>query len=267
MAANIPEKAARYAFPDQTNRRTEPDHPAKNGKFPVKSLIVLLLAALASAPLLTLGQSYGPATALPQSPPVGSPSPEPTPAPGPSPATTGPAATSVPLPGLPAGPSLEQNVPLIPETAPSGRGGKPGKSGKSRRRHGAGPNGSASPSASPRDTFGVERDIRLRIRLREAQTRAANEAAVLADWVAAHNTRNDPARREALKVYYNHLYDRIIQIDPSVMELANSRRQAAIGRMYYPRLGDQIPDNPFATPVPAEIEGQNPPPGAEPPLP
>jgi hypothetical protein len=233
----------------------------------VNRLVVILLAATASASLLALAQSYGPATALPQSPPYGSPSPGLTPAPNPSPAATGPSATSVPLPGLPAGPSLDQNLPLIPETAPAGRGGKPRKGGKSRKTHGAGPNGSASPSASPRDTFGVERDIRLRIRLREAQTRAVNDPAVQAYWVAAHNTHTDPARREALKVYYNHLYDRIIRIDPSVIELANSRRQSVITRMYYPRLGEQIPDNPFATPIPAEIEGQNPPPGTEPPLP
>jgi len=159
-------------------------------------------------------------------------------------------------------------MPLIPETAPSNGGEKAGEKGKSRRGRGAGPNGSAAPSASPHDTFGVERDIRLRTRLREAQTRAVNDPSVHADWVAAHNTHSDPARREALKVYYNHLYDQIIRIDPSITALANMRRQSSIDRMYYTRLGDEIPPNPFATPLPSsELEGQNPPPPDEPPIP
>jgi hypothetical protein len=108
----------------------------------------------------------------------------------------------------------------------------------------------------------------MRIRMRDAQTRADNDPAVQADWVAVHNTRTDPARREALKVYYNHLYDRMIQIDPLIAAVANARRQAAITRMYYTRLGDEAPDNPFATPAPSsDTEGQNPPPPNEPPIP
>jgi hypothetical protein len=227
----------------------------------MKSLVVLL-AAIASASLLALAQSVGPATAIPTTPAVGPPSPSPSP----SPAATGPSASSVPLPGLPTGPTLEKNLPLIPEAAPFGSPGAHGrKSGRSRRGGGSGPN--ASPGASPHDTFGVERDIRLRIRIREAQTRAANDPSVHADWVAAHNTHSDPQRREALKTYYNHLYDRMIQIDPSIAVLANARRQTDINRMYYVRLGEEAPEeNPFATPAPA-AEGKNPPLPEEPPIP
>jgi hypothetical protein len=245
--------------PGESATRDFPHRKSKfeNRKFSVKSLVVLLSAAAASASVLALAQSAGPATAINTTPAISSPSPTATP----SPANTGPAASSVPLPGMPTGPTLEKNLPLIPETAPSshrGKGGKPGKTGRS------GPN--ASPGASPHDTFGVESDIRLRIHIREAQTRAANDPSVQADWVAAHNTRTDPERREALKVYYNHLYDKMIKIDPSIATLANARRQGSIDRMYYARLGDEVPDNPFATPTPP-AEGKNPPAPDEPPLP
>jgi hypothetical protein len=110
----------------------------------------------------------------------------------------------------------------------------------------------------------VEEDIRMRLRMRDAQTRASNEPAIRGEWIAAHETRNDPARRAALKVYYNHLFDRMIQLDPTIADRVNARREAEIQHMYYPRLGDEAPsDDPFATPTPA-AEGPNPPPAEEP---
>jgi hypothetical protein len=222
--------------------------------------LVVLLAIAASVSLLALAQSAGPATAI-GAPPAAAASPSPA-----APANTGPAASSVPLPGLPAGPTLEKNMPLIPETAPFGPTGEHGhKGGKSRKAGAAGPN--ASPAASPHETFDVEQDIRLKIRIREAQTRAANDPSVQADWVAAHNTRTDPARRAALTVYYNHLYSRIVQLDPSIAALANARRQSVITRMVNTRLGEDAPEvNPFATPTP-DPEGKNPPIPDEPSLP
>jgi hypothetical protein len=152
-------------------------------------------------------------------------------------------------------------MPLIPETAPPSSGRRHGRKSKSRK---SGDDSGLDASPTPHDTFGVEQDIRLHIRIREAQTRAANDRSVQADWVAAHNTRTDPARREALKRYYNHLYDRMIQIDPSVTDLANFRRHAVIDRMYSSRLGEEAPDeNAFAVPAPQD-EGKNPPLPGEP---
>ncbi len=224
----------------------------------MKSLLILLAAA-ASATLFAIAQSANPFPAAGSPSPTGSGSPT-------APGNTGPAASSVPLPGQPAGPTLEKNIPLIPEPGPYGaggpNGGKSGKSRKSGRSH-----ANASPGASPHGTFEVEQDIRLHIRIREAQTRAVNEPAIRADWVAAHETRTDPERRAALTVYYNHLYDRMIQLDPSIATLANVRRQSAIFRMHYARLGDIVQaDDPFATPAPA-AGGKNPPLSDEPPLP
>jgi hypothetical protein len=160
-----------------------------------------------------------------------------------------------------AAPDLEQTMPLIPENMPAGSG-KAGKGGKGHRS--GEPGARPSPSGSPKNTFEVEADIRTRVRLRNAETLAVNEPDIHAYWVAAHETRSDPARRAALTVYYNHLYDRMIKFDPTIATNANLRRQAILGRLVYARLGDLLPsDNPYATPVPDSM-GKNPPPSEEP---
>jgi hypothetical protein len=217
----------------------------------MKSLLVLLAVA-ASVSLLALAQSgtesASPSPASASSTPGAAPSAAAPAVPGGNP---GEAASSVPLPGQSPGPALEKNLPLIPETAPSGSG----KPRKSRGSGEAGPNA----SVAPKDTFGVEQDVRVRIHMREAETLAANDPKIQADWVAAHNTLGDPARRAALIAYYNHLFDRMIKIDPTIADRVNARREAVVARMHYTRLGDLVPDdNPYATPAPA-AEGKNPP--------
>jgi hypothetical protein len=148
-------------------------------------------------------------------------------------------------------------MPLIPETVPESSRKSGGKSGKSRKS--AEPGAKASPSGTPKDTFGVEAGVRTRIHMRELQTRAVNEPDIQALWVAAHETKTDPDRRAALTIYYNHLYDRIIKFDPSVKVNVNLRREAIISRLHYARLGDLPPaEDPYATPTPAP-EGPNPP--------
>jgi hypothetical protein len=223
----------------------------------MKSLLVLLAVA-ASLSLLALAQSVEPAVGSANpAPAAGSPAPN-----AAAPSLSGSdAAAGVPISGQSAGPTLEKPMPLMPETIPAssapGKSGKSGKGGKSRKAGGAG--ASASPGASPTGTFEVEQDIRLRIRIREAQTRALNDPDIQADWAAAHHTRSDPARRIALTLYYNHLYDRMSKIDPTIADRANARKQAAIARLYYVRLGEDAPsEDPFATPTPP-AEGPNPP--------
>jgi len=62
-----------------------------------------------------------------------------------------------------------------------------------------------------------------------------------------------------LAVYFNHLYDRMAKLDPSIAEQAKTRKQAAIDRMKYTRLGDlDNPEDPFAAPT-QEASGPNPP--------
>lgn len=150
-------------------------------------------------------------------------------------------------------------MPLIPETMPggkgkAGKGGNEGKQGRSGRAHGG-----ASPGASPHGTFQVEEAIQTRIRVREAETKVENEPDMQAEWAAAHATLTDPERRTALIAYYNHLYDRMLKMDPTIAANVNIRREAVIARMHYARLGDLLPaQDPYATPAPA-AEGPNPP--------
>jgi hypothetical protein len=230
----------------------------------MKSLLILPAAALTAitllAPVVARAQAptptvtYGTISALPRQSLA---TPGPAAATSPSPGNAHDAASNVPLPGQQSsGPTLEKNVPLIPENIPSGA--------KSARH-----SGKSAPAASPKvfATFATEKDIRGRVRLREAENRALNEPAIQADWAAAHRVPTDPERRKLLAVYYNHLFDRMIQLDPSIKERANLRRIAALARMKYTRLGDpDIADNPFVQGVPAST-GPNPPasetPGSE----
>jgi hypothetical protein len=122
-------------------------------------------------------------------------------------------------------------------------------SGPESHRHG----GKSQPGGSPKEfaTFVTEQNIRTRIHMREARTHALNEAPIQADWAAAHQTVTDPERRVKLSVYYNHLYDRMIQLDPTVAKAANAERAAVIGRLKYPRIEDPAYENNlFATPTP-----------------
>jgi len=216
----------------------------------MKSLLVLLAAA-ASLSLLALGQAG-----------TGSASPSPaaaSPAPAAAPSLTGSAAASgVPLPGQPGGPVLDKPMPLMPEPIPSGDeaagAGQPGRGGRTRK---SGP--AASPGGSPTNTFDVEQDIRIHIRIRKAETIASSDPQIEADWLAAHATRTDPDRRAAFTKYYNDLFARVARIDPTIAQRADLRRQDAIDRLHYTHLGDEPPElDPFATPPPA-AEGPNPP--------
>ena len=194
----------------------------------MKSLLLLLTAAL--FPLIALGQA-----------------PSASPAPVPSAGNTHDAAATVPLPGQPTGPNLEKNLPLIPETVPPNPAS-------------AGP-GKPAPAASPQQaaTFQTEDDIRVRLRMRAAETRALNDPAIQADWAAAHNTRTDPERRTLLTVYYNDLYNRMLKLDPASAQRIEARRLSTLARMKYNRLGDEDnSENPFVPPAPVP-SGPNPP--------
>jgi hypothetical protein len=131
-------------------------------------------------------------------------------------------------------------MPLIPQPMPAGAESPT-------------PGGKSKPGASPKQysTFLTEQNLRTRIHMREARTRAVNQADIQADWVAAHHTATDPEKRQKLAVYYNHLYDRMIQIDPSIAQAANGERAGVLSRMRYPRIDDAAYENNlFATPTP-----------------
>jgi hypothetical protein len=217
----------------------------------MKSLLALL-AATALFPMAVRAQQTESPEAAAQNPTQASPAAAPA-APAASPAVSGSEAASVvPLPGeaVPSAPSLEKPLPLMPENIPPG-------AQPSGHHHGGNAGGGATP---PKDTFGVESDIRGRIHFRVAEIQAQNEPRIQADWFAAHQTRNDPDRREALTKYYNDLTAEIVKIDPTVAHQADVRRIAAIDRLHYAHLGDEPPDqDPFAAAPPAAVESLNPP--------
>jgi hypothetical protein len=136
----------------------------------------------------------------------------------------------------------------MPENVPANPGASSG-SGKSH------------PGASPHEfaTFSTEDDIRARLRMRVAETQVLNLPAVQAEWYAAHHTPTDPERRALLTVYYNDLYSRMIKLDPTNAQRIEARRQSALARMKYTRLGDtDNSEDPFVPP-PAAPSGPNPP--------
>jgi len=213
----------------------------------------LLLLAAAFAPCLTLAQA-------PALSPAGSSTPAAASSPSATPASAGnahDAASTVPLPGQASGPALEKNIPLIPETAPGTS--RPSHSGK------AGSASAAGASASPHEfaTFAAEEDIRMRVHLRQAATRVLNDPTIQAEWAAAHRVPTDPQRRALLAIYYNHFYDLMIKLDPSVAVRANLRRQSSLSRLKYTRLGDtDNSEDPFV-PVAPVVSGPNPPPPSD----
>ena len=108
-------------------------------------------------------------------------------------------------------------------------------------------------------TFATEKDVRVRVHLRQAENHVLNDPAIQAEWDAAHRAPSQPERRTLLTAYYNHLYGDMIKLDPSIATLASVRRQAAIERMRYNRLGElDNSEDPFVSPTP-EPSGPNPP--------
>jgi len=213
----------------------------------MKSFLVFLTAC--AAPLVALAQmpALSPSPAALSAPPPADVTPAPPPSTG-SVRTTGTApaagnahdaAATVPLPGQSTGPALEKNLPLMPDNVP----GSQGHNGKSRKSGNSGNGGESSPASSPHgavDTFTSEQNLRVRLKIRQAETRARNDPHIQADWDAAHHTNTDPERRALLTVYYNHLYDLIIKIDPSTAVRANALRSSMLARMKYTRLeGDE----------------------------
>jgi hypothetical protein len=198
----------------------------------MKSLLILLAAAL--APLIALAQG-GPVVAPGASatPSTGAPTSlfpdEVTPAPS---GPTHDAAATVPLPGQPTSAPLEKNIPLIPETAPATTKG-----------HHKGHAGHAGASPSVFSTFQTEQDIRVRVRLRQAETQALADPAIRAQWSAAENAPTDPERRTLLTAYYNHLYDRMLRLDPENADRINARRLGSISRLKYVRIGNPDDDD------------------------
>jgi hypothetical protein len=65
-------------------------------------------------------------------------------------------------------------------------------------------------------TAAAEDELKQRIRLREARTKALRDPAVQAEWARAQEVKTDYERREALRSYYKMLYGRMVKLDSSL---------------------------------------------------
>jgi len=73
---------------------------------------------------------------------------------------------------------------------------------------------------------------------------------------------SDPQRRSMLAEYYNHLYDRMIKLEPTLTAQVNMRRQISITRLKYIRIGEDdvsFNEDSIFAPAPEEPSGPNPP--------
>ena len=65
-------------------------------------------------------------------------------------------------------------------------------------------------------TAAAEDELKQRIRLREARTKALRDPAVQAEFARANEVKTDYERREALRNYYKLLYGRMVKLDSSL---------------------------------------------------
>ena len=103
----------------------------------------------------------------------------------------------------PAEETLGDPMSLIPES--------PAPAAKAKTK----PKAAASPEKKS-STEQASDELQMRIRYREAKTKAMQDPKVQAEWDRAHAVKTDAERRAALKSYYNLYCDRMEKIDPVV---------------------------------------------------
>jgi hypothetical protein len=74
-------------------------------------------------------------------------------------------------------------------------------------------------------------EVAERIRLREIETRALADRAVIAEWDRSVAAKTFPEKREALKQYYTLLYARMVKLDPALKVQIDKRADVALKRL------------------------------------
>lgn len=74
-------------------------------------------------------------------------------------------------------------------------------------------------------------EVKQRIRVRQAKTRALQDPNVLEALERADAAQTVPERREAMRDYYNALYDRMVRIDSSVKKSVDELRRQSLKRL------------------------------------
>jgi hypothetical protein len=83
-------------------------------------------------------------------------------------------------------------------------------------------------------TTSVELDAR--IRYRQAQSRAVNDAAVQSLWADSRAAKTDFEKREALKSYYTLLFRKMVALDKGIATLVEERKRVALRRLDQTRI-------------------------------
>jgi hypothetical protein len=86
-------------------------------------------------------------------------------------------------------------------------------------------------------TSEVAEEMKQRVRVRQAKTRAITDPKVQEALERADAAQTLPERRKALIDYYNALYDRMVKIDPSVKKSVEELRKHNIGDLDDERIG------------------------------
>jgi hypothetical protein len=197
----------------------------------MKRFIFIFSAALLTGSLPLLAEDTSQA--------AGSDSPAATPAPAAATATTAPSTAA----GAPAAPSaspaaeksktspsdlppdlkpapLDQPIGLIPETVPDTK--KP-----------AGPVDAvvkeAEKKLKKKEDLSAD-SIKRKIHFREVQNQALNDDRIMGEWETAQAAKTDMEKRTVMKSYYNHLFDKMLKIDPGLKLEIEASRKSRVNR-------------------------------------
>lgn len=84
-------------------------------------------------------------------------------------------------------------------------------------------------------------DLDLRIRYRQAQSKAAADPAIQAFWEESRLAVTDYAKREAMKSYYQRLFKKMLAIDKGIAPLVEDRQRYALRRLEQTRIDPTDP--------------------------
>jgi hypothetical protein len=87
-------------------------------------------------------------------------------------------------------------------------------------------------------------ELALRVKFRQAKTRALSDPVVQAEWHRANAARTDYEKREALKAYYRALFNRMRRIDASLKPRIAESEQRALHRLTQTRIDPTEPLDP-----------------------
>ena len=113
--------------------------------------------------------------------------------------------------------------------------------------------GVESPIKPKRDsaTAAAEDELKQRVRLREARTKALRDPAVQAEWARANEVKTDYEKRAALTSYYKLLYGRIAKIDSSLKAPADKLLKQSLAEFEQTRIAPTQPPPGVADPATA----------------